>query len=80
MSRILIIGGTGSLGRRLIERLLPDDDVAVYSRDEAKHWTIRNELAPDGNRLKELRFFVGDVRDQARASDVIRVSPPPRRS
>lgn len=72
MSRTLIIGGTGSLGRRLIERLLPDTDVAVYSRDEAKHWTIRNELVPDGNRLKELRFFVGDVRDQARVSDVIR--------
>ena len=76
MSRILIIGGTGSLGRKLISRLLPDNDVAVYSRDEAKHWTIRNELVPDGNRLKDLRFFVGDVRDRQRLSDVIRQYKP----
>lgn len=78
MSRTLIFGGTGSLGRKLIERLLPDSEVAVYSRDEAKHWTIRNELAsgPLANRLKSLRFYVGDVRDPSRVSDVIRQYKP----
>lgn len=74
MEKYLIIGGTGSLGRKLIERLLPDADVAVYSRDEAKHWTIRNELSngPLATRLTSLRFFVGDVRDPSRVREVIR--------
>lgn len=72
--RYLIFGGTGSLGKKLIERLLPGNSVAVYSRDEAKHWTIRNEIL--GSKLVErkdaLRFFVGDVRDPARVREVIK--------
>jgi UDP-N-acetylglucosamine 4,6-dehydratase len=77
-TRTLIIGGTGSLGRKLIERLLPTDDVAVYSRDEAKHWTIKNELTagPLAPRLSSLRFYVGDVRDPHRLHDVIRQYQP----
>jgi UDP-glucose 4-epimerase len=71
MSRFLIFGGTGSLGKKLIDRLLPTDAVAVYSRDEAKHWTIKNELAGHPN-LHKLEFFVGDIRDPARVKDVIR--------
>ena len=72
MDKILIFGGTGSLGKKLIDMLLPEDKfVAVYSRDESKHWTIRNDLAnhPGFDRLK---FFVGDVRDKNRVSDVLR--------
>lgn len=77
-SKILIFGGTGSLGRKLIERLLPDNEVAVYSRDEAKHWTLRNEFSsgPLASRLESLRFYVGDVRDLARMKDVIRQHRP----
>lgn len=73
--RYLIFGGTGSLGKKLIERLLPKNSVAVYSRDEAKHWTIRNELegSPLSVRSKEaLKFFVGDIRDITRVKDAIR--------
>src|SRR5277367_4933047 len=78
MSGTLIFGGTGSLGRKLIERLLPDDDVAVYSRDEAKHWGLRNELAAFMEEClpHELRFFVGDVRDPDRIRDVLRQYTP----
>jgi len=74
MSGTLIFGGTGSLGRKLIERLLPKGDVAVYSRDEAKHWTIRNELSGfiEKSLPWKLQFFVGDVRDKTRVEDVIR--------
>lgn len=74
-NRTLIIGGTGSLGRKLIERLLPTRNVAVYSRDEAKHWTIKNEYASDKN-SSGLTFFVGDVRDKQRLRDVIRQYQP----
>ena len=71
MSRYLIFGGTGSLGKKLIDRLLPKNDVAVYSRDEAKHWTIRNELSSH-EKKDHLTFFVGDIRDPHRVADVIR--------
>ena len=77
--RYLIFGGTGSLGKKLIERLLPQHSVAVYSRDEAKHWTIRNELAgsPLADRSRAaLKFFVGDIRDPFRVKDVIRQYAP----
>ena len=35
--RILITGGTGFLGRALIKRLYKDNEIIIYSRDEAKH-------------------------------------------
>lgn len=79
MSDYLIIGGTGSLGKQLIQRLLPHHDLAVYSRDEAKHWTIRNVLSagPLASRAREgLQFYVGDVRDAGRLRDVIRQASP----
>jgi FlaA1/EpsC-like NDP-sugar epimerase len=80
----LIIGGTGSLGRALIDRIIKEDsNAAVYSRDEAKHWTIKNEIAKKhlsvsiGYRkhkdIKEqIKFFVGDIRDKNRIQSVIR--------
>jgi UDP-N-acetylglucosamine 4,6-dehydratase len=78
MSKTLIIGGTGSLGRKLIERMLPKGDVAVYSRDEAKHWTIKNELSSGAlaTMSPKLRFYVGDVRDSHRIREVIKQYKP----
>jgi len=69
----LIFGGTGSLGKKLIERLIPTSRVAVFSRDEAKHWTIKNELlsGPLAQYIDNLEFVVGDIRDAARVRDVI---------
>ncbi|MEK7802620.1 MAG: polysaccharide biosynthesis protein, partial [Pseudomonadota bacterium] len=65
--KILIIGGTGSLGRALIRRLSEDNEIIVYSRDEAKHWTIRNQLTPKQN----VQFEVGDIRDANRVEEII---------
>lgn len=78
MTDYLIIGGTGSLGQRLIERLLPEHDLSVYSRDEAKHWTLRNTLAcgPLADHLQRLHFHVGDVRDRQRVREVLRQTQP----
>lgn len=70
MARFLIVGGTGSLGKKLIDRLLPEHDVAVYSRDEAKHWSLSNTLANHPQR-SSLRFFVGDIRDKQRLQTAI---------
>lgn len=65
--KIMIIGGTGSLGRALIRRLSEKNQLVVYSRDEAKHWTIRNQLSPKQN----VEFEVGDIRDGARVEEII---------
>lgn len=76
MSSYLIFGGTGSLGKKLIQRFLSSDDqVTVYSRDEAKHWSIKNELANDPN-SKNLKFIVGDIRDYDRVKEAISSNSP----
>jgi len=65
-SRILIFGGTGSLGKTLIKRFLKDNKVCAYSRDESKHWTLKNEI-DDSN----LTFFIGDIRDKQRCLEAL---------
>ena len=64
--RILIFGGTGSLGKTLIKRYINDNDVCVFSRDESKHWTIKNELNHNN-----LSFRIGDIRDEARCREAV---------
>ena len=66
--RILIIGGTGSLGQALIRREAHLNELFITSRDEAKHWTIRNRL-PQGSNVN---FLVADIRDSVRMERVIR--------
>lgn len=75
--RILITGGTGSLGQVLVRRLLsgsegPPERVIVFSRDEAKQHYMRVEYehavaATDEiiyrNFQRMLQFRIGDVRD-----------------
>lgn len=65
--KILIFGGTGSLGRALVERLASNNKLILFSRDEAKHWTIRNQL----NYEQSVDFIVGDIRDRLRVEEVI---------
>lgn len=61
---ILITGGTGSFGKKLVELLLEQEKarrIIVFSRDELKQHEMRMAL-PHPN----LRFFLGDVRDLGR--------------
>ncbi len=61
--KILITGGTGSLGQSLTKRLLKDgvDTIRILSRNESKQIEMENTF--DDSRL---RFFLGDVRDENR--------------
>ena len=70
--KILIFGGSGSLGKALITRLVCDNSLHVFSRDEAKHWAIRNENSHNPN----LYFHVGDIRDYERVEEVLLKTDP----
>ena len=59
---VLITGGTGSLGKSLVEHLLRETKVrriAIFSRDELKQQHLRAQFQND----PRLRWFLGDVRD-----------------
>jgi FlaA1/EpsC-like NDP-sugar epimerase len=62
--KVLIIGGTGTIGRSLLKHILEDEPavVRIFSRDEHKQYQLCNEL---GMR-DDLRFLIGDVRDYER--------------
>ena len=61
--KILITGGTGSLGTALTKRLLKTnvDTIRIFSRDELKQVQMNSKL--NDNRL---RFLIGDIRDRER--------------
>jgi len=84
--RILITGGTGSLGKVLVRRLISGElgkpkQIVVFSRDEAKQHFMRLEYlkrqsATDDviyrNFQELLTFRIGDVRDFHSVSAVVR--------
>jgi len=61
--KILITGGTGSLGTALTKRLLETsvETIRIFSRDEWKQIKMQNSFND-----KRLRFLIGDVRDADR--------------
>ncbi|WBY00906.1 UDP-N-acetylglucosamine 4,6-dehydratase (inverting) [Ramlibacter tataouinensis] len=65
---ILITGGTGSFGRAFVKTLLERwphlRRLVVYSRDELKQFEMQQAFP--AQRYPGLRWFIGDVRDEAR--------------
>lgn len=84
--RILVTGGTGSLGQVLVRRLLTGElgkprKIIVFSRDEAKQHDMRMEYMHFRSATDEiiyrnfeqvLEFRIGDVRDFHSISAVLR--------
>jgi FlaA1/EpsC-like NDP-sugar epimerase len=84
--RVVVTGGTGSLGIVLVRRLLSGElgqpeQITVFSRDEAKQHSMRlayqhRTKATDEviyhNYERTLRFQIGDVRDFAAVTAVLR--------
>lgn len=66
-SSILVTGGTGSFGQQLIETLVQRHRIkriVIFSRDELKQQEMQEKPSLRGAR--NLRYFIGDVRDQER--------------
>jgi UDP-N-acetylglucosamine 4,6-dehydratase len=62
---VLVTGGTGSFGKACIQILLDEykpEKVIVFSRDELK----QHEMREAGFDQPNLRYFIGDIRDQDR--------------
>ena len=61
--KILITGGTGSLGKALTKRLLKYDveTIRILSRNESNQVQMNSEFSDD-----RLRFLLGDIRDKER--------------
>lgn len=84
--RVVITGGTGSLGKVLVRRLLSGElgqpsKIVVFSRDEAKQHAMRmayqqKRAATDEiiyrNFERLLEFRIGDVRDFHSVAAVLR--------
>ena len=84
--RVLVTGGTGSLGKAVIRRLLTNEmgqvaKIIVFSRDEAKQHDMRlsyleQQMATDEviyrNVREILSFQIGDIRDYSSVLEAMR--------
>lgn len=59
-NKILIVGGTGSLGNELTKRYLNNNTLYLYSRDESKHWSMNI----DYNNHPNINFIIGNIADK----------------
>lgn len=62
--KILVIGGTGTIGKGLIKELVKQNPkvIRILSRDEYKQFVMQNEISDKS----KFRFLIGDVRDYER--------------
>jgi len=62
--KILILGGTGTIGENMTKRLLAFDPqvVRIFSRDEYKQFKMERQFSNP----EKLRFLIGDIRDYDR--------------
>lgn len=63
--KILITGGTGTIGYHLTKQLLKEDPavIRIFSRDEYKQFNMSIDFQESAQKL---RFLIGDVRDEHR--------------
>jgi UDP-N-acetylglucosamine 4,6-dehydratase (inverting) len=65
---VLITGGTGSFGKKMVETLLEKypniHRIVVYSRDELKQFEMEQVFSVA--KYPQMRYFIGDVRDRDR--------------
>jgi UDP-N-acetylglucosamine 4,6-dehydratase/5-epimerase len=70
---ILITGGTGSFGNKLIDILLKEtkpNKIIVFSRDEFKQYHMSKKFSPD--KYPCMRYFIGDIRDLSRLNEAFK--------
>ena len=68
--RVLITGGTGSIGATMVKKALLDGakHVKVFSNDENGLYELEEELGHN----KRLEFIIGDIRDETSVNSVVK--------
>jgi len=68
---ILVTGGTGGIGKSLIQRLLLEDpkSITIFSRDEFKQFEMKHDLE---KHITKLKFVLGDIRDKHALSEAVK--------
>ena len=56
--KILLFGGSGSLGNHFIKTYVTNNKIVNYSRDECKHWKMGLQY-----KTQNLQFIIGDIRN-----------------
>lgn len=76
---ILVTGGTGSVGKKLVQRLLDSASphglprkIVILSRGEAEQYAMREYYQRKGTAVSKLEFVIGDVRDYSTLSASLR--------
>ena len=71
---LLITGGTGSLGTKLVETILREypkiKRLVIFSRDEQKQFQMAQKF-PE-SKFPALRYFIGDIRDYQRVKRALK--------
>ena len=67
--RILVTGGSGSIGSEIVRNLLPlqPKEIRVFNRSESPQVELQKELQD----YKNITYFIGDVRDEVRLSEIL---------
>lgn len=72
---ILITGGTGSFGKsflaKILDRKYKFKKIIIFSRDELKQHEMKISNEFNEKKFRQLRYFIGDVRDKERLQDAL---------
>ncbi len=72
-NKVLIFGGAGSLGTELTRNLLlKNKQIIIASRDEAKHWELKNLFQKN----KLIKTHICDVRNKTRVREILLLENP----
>jgi FlaA1/EpsC-like NDP-sugar epimerase len=66
--KILVTGGTGSIGSEIVRQLLnyEPEQIRIFSRDDSKQFDLQQSLGSLKQNNDILRFLIGDIRDKDR--------------
>jgi UDP-N-acetylglucosamine 4,6-dehydratase/5-epimerase len=70
--KILVFGGSGSLGYEITKQFVDHNEIYNFSRDECKHWNMKLDF----NHHSNLNFIIGDIINKNKVTNsIIRINP-----